>query len=93
MPDNGSSHGIDPILFLLIRICNEIHRLLVRGKLECMLFVQNICRASYGTARGNRDDSTGPGISANMVVFEPEEHALFEDEPAATPGFDILALF
>lgn len=93
MLNNRSSNRTNPILLLLIRISNKIHSLRLCRQLKSKLFVNHIFRAFHSQTRGDRNNATWHGATSDDRVFEPEKLALFENEPTATPRFDVLALF
>lgn len=90
--NNGSPNWIDPILLLLLGVGNEVHSLVASWELESKLFVEDVLGAFDGEAGGRWNDATRSGGAGDGGFLEPEELALLEDEPAATPGLDVLAL-
>lgn len=92
MLNNRSTNRIDPVLLLLLRIGDEIHRLAPRRHLERKLPIKNILCALDGEAGGNRDDTAWSGRAGDGRFLEPEESSLFQDEPAAAPRLDVLTL-
>lgn len=93
MLNDGAANRVDPVLLLLIGIGDEVHRIGARGEFEGVGFVEDVFGALDGKTGGDGDDAAWLGDARDGGVFEPEELALFEDEPAAAPGFDVLALF
>ena len=92
MLDYGASDGVYPFLLLLLGVGDEVHGVAVGGELEGKLLVEDVLGALDGEASTHRDDATWLGIVGDVGVLEPEELASFQDEPAATPGLDVLAL-
>lgn len=92
MLNNRSPDRIDPILLLLLRIGDEIHRVAPSGELEGELAIEHVLGALDGEAIGDGDDAAGAGGAGDVGFLEPEEFSLLEDEPAAAPGLDVLAL-
>lgn len=90
--DDGSADGIDPVLLLLLRIGDEIHGLVPSGELEGELAVECVLGALDGEAIADGDDAAGAGGAGDVGFLEPEELPLLEDEPAAAPRLDVLAL-
>lgn len=93
--NNRTPNWIDPIFFILIIIGDEEHSGLRRWEFKGGGFVKNIFSAFDSEARGYGDDAAGDGgvCGGGRLIFEPEEFALFENEPTAAPGFDVVALF
>ena len=91
--NNWSPDGVDPILLLLLGIGDEVHGLSASWELESELFVEDVLGAFDGEAGGHWNNATRPGGAGDGGFLEPEELALLEDEPAATPGLDVFALF
>lgn len=92
MLDNGAADGVDPLLLFLIGVGDEVQGVLVGGELESAGLVENILGALDGQTGAHRDDATRSGGAGDVGVFEPEKLPLFEDEPAAPPGLDVLTL-
>jgi len=89
---NRPSDRVDPILLLLLRIGNEVHGFRPSGELERELLVEHVLGALDREAGGHRDDTTWLGTACDDGFLEPEEFTLLEDEPAAAPRLDVLAL-
>lgn len=92
MLHDGPSDRVDPLLLLLLGVSKEVHGVLVGGELEGAGLVEDVLGALYSEAGADRDDATWRGGAGDVGILEPEELALLEDEPAATPGLDVLAL-
>lgn len=88
----GPSDRVDPLLLLLVGVGEEVHGVLVGGELEGAGLVEDILSAPDGEAGAHWDDTTWRGAAGDVGVLEPEELALLEHEPAATPCLDVLAL-
>lgn len=91
--NNWSPDGVDPIFLLFLGIGDEVHGLSASRKLESELFIQDVLGAFDGEAGGHRNDASRPGGAVDDGFLKPEKLALLEDEPAATPGLNVLALF
>ncbi|CAL5353121.1 unnamed protein product [Camellia sinensis] len=89
----GTPNRVDPLFLVLLRIGDEVHGEAIGGELEGEGLVEDVLGALDGEAGGDGDDAAGEGGACDGGVLEPEELALFEDEPAATPGLDVVALF
>lgn len=89
---DGTTDRIDPLLLLLLGVGEEVHGVLVGGKLEGAGLVEDVFGALDSEAGAYGDDATRGGGSGDVGALEPEELALFEDKPAAAPGLDVLAL-
>ncbi|MED6192273.1 hypothetical protein PIB30_008799 [Stylosanthes scabra] len=58
MLNNGATDGVDPILLLLLRIGDEVHRVGARGKLERAGLVDEcVLRALNGEATRHGNDA------------------------------------
>lgn len=86
------SDRVDPVLLLLLRVRDEVHGLGPSGELERELLVEHVLGALDGEAGGHGDDAARRGAAGDDGFLEPEEFSLFEDEPAAAPRLDVLAL-
>lgn len=62
------------------------------GELEGAGLMEDILGALDGEAGVDRDDAAWNGGTSNDRVLKPEEFTLFQNEPSATPGFEIFAL-
>lgn len=93
MLNDGAADGVDPLLLLLIGVGDEVHGVLAGGgELESTGLVDDVLGTLDGQAGAHRDDATWDGGPGDVAVLEPEELALLEDEPAAAPGLDVVAL-
>lgn len=93
MLHNSPANRVDPLLLLLLRISDKVHGGVAGGEFERRGFVNNVFGALDGKAGADRDDATWYRSASDATrIFEPEELTLFEDEPAASPGFDVIAL-
>ncbi|KAJ4720031.1 hypothetical protein OWV82_007928 [Melia azedarach] len=72
----GPSDRVDPVLFLLLRISDEVHRFSSRTQLKSVLFVQHIFSSLNSETRSNRDDATWLGGTSDGGLLEPEEFTL-----------------
>jgi len=90
--DDGAADRVDPILLLLLGVGDEVHGVGARGELEGVGLVEDVFGAFDGEARGDGDHAAWTRRTRDGGVLEPEELALLEDEPAAAPGLDVLAL-
>lgn len=93
MLNNRSSNRVNPVFLLLLRIGDEVHGVGASGEFESELLVEDVFGALDSEAGGHWDDATWLGGAGDRGFLEPEELALLEDEPPATPGLDVLALF
>lgn len=73
----GASDGVDPVLFLLLGISDEVHRLSPRTQLKSVLFIQHIFGSLDGEAGGHWNNATWLGGAGDSRFFEPKELALF----------------
>lgn len=93
MLNYGAADGIDPLLLLLVGIGDEVHGGGGGGELEGAGLVDDVLGPLDGEAGADGDDPARDGGAGDaVVVLEPEELALLEDEPAAAPGLDVVAL-
>lgn len=92
MLDNGATDGVDPFLLLLVGVSDEVHGVAVGGKLEGELLVEDVLGTLDGEASAHRDDATRLRFVGDVGALEPEELASFENEPAASPSLDVVAL-
>ena len=92
MLNNRSTNGVNPLLFLLIRIGNKIHSLSTHGKLKGEWSIENIFSTFDGETCRDRDDASWFGGSRNDAFFEPEELPSLQDEPPAAPRLYVLSL-
>ena len=90
--DDGAADGVDPVLLLLLRIGDEVHRVGARGKLERVGLVESVLRTLHGEARRHGDNAAWPRRARDGGILEPEELPLLQHEPAAPPRLDVLAL-
>ncbi|KAL6967658.1 hypothetical protein U1Q18_033466 [Sarracenia purpurea var. burkii] len=88
----GPANRVDPLFLILLGVGDEVHGVAIRGELEGVGLVEDVLGALYGEARAHGDDAAGDGSAGDGGVLEPEELAVFQDEPPATPGLDVLAL-
>ena len=92
MLNNRSTNGVNPLLFLLIRIGNKIHSLSTHGKLKGEWSIENIFSTFDGETCRDRDDASWFGGSRNDAFFEPEELPWLQNKPSPAPCLDILTL-
>ena len=90
--DDGAANRVDPILLLLLGVGDEVHGVGARGELEGVGLVEDVFGAFDCETRGDGDDAAWTRRARDGGFLEPEELALLEDEPAAAPGLDVLAL-
>lgn len=89
---DGAANGIDPLLLLLITVCDEVHGLSARRELEGEWLVEDVFGSLDSQTGANRNDTTGIRIPCDVIFFEPEELSLLQNKPPAPPCFDVLAL-
>ena len=87
---NSFSDGVDPILLLLLGVCDEVHRITLCRELECIRFVDDIFCALHREALIDRDASSRLGRPCDRSFFEPEDLAVFQHEPSLAPRLDEL---
>lgn len=91
--DDGSPDRVDPILLLLLGVSDKVHSFSRgTGELESAGLVDDVLGALDGLAGGHGENAARSGGAADVGVLEPEELPLFQDEPAAAPGLDVVAL-
>ncbi|RZR72672.1 hypothetical protein BHM03_00015740 [Ensete ventricosum] len=90
--DDGAADGVDPLLFLLLSIGDEVHGLGPGGDLEGEGTVEDVLGALDGEAGGDGDDAARGGGAGDVGVLEPEELPLLQHEPPAAPRLDVLPL-
>lgn len=84
---------IDPLLLFALGLGDEVHGVLTGGReLEGAGLMEDILSALDGEAGVDRDDAAWNGGASNDRVLKPEEFTLFQNEPTATPGFEVFAL-
>jgi len=92
MLNDRASDGIDPLLLLLIAVCDEVHGLSARRKLEGKWFVEDVFGSLDSQAGTDRNNAARIRIPCDVILFEPEELSLLQNKPPAPPCFDVLTL-
>lgn len=93
MLDYGAADGVDPLLLLLVAVGDEVHGGVGGGELEGAGLVNDVLGSLDGEAGADGDDAARNGGAGDAVgILEPEQLPLLQDEPAATPGLDVVAL-
>jgi hypothetical protein len=85
MFDDGLSDGIDPILLVLFNVRDKVLRASWHGDFEGCRFVDHVLSPLDAVAPRQVDHPSWLRIGGHIVVFEPENLAVFEHKPAATP--------
>lgn len=94
MLHNGAADRVDPFLFLLLGISNEVHGVLAGGEFKSKGFIECVFGTFDSKAIGDGNDASGNGILYGRIkrILKPQQFSLFQNKPTAAPGFDVLAL-
>mmetsp|Transcript_4058 Transcript_4058/g.10149 ORF Transcript_4058/g.10149 Transcript_4058/m.10149 type:complete len:216 (+) Transcript_4058:131-778(+) len=89
---DGAPHRVNPILLLLVAVCDEEQVCLRGGHLEGVRLVDGVLRALDGQAAPDLDDAARDRVWRHDVRFEPKDLPLLEHKPPPAPGLDVLPL-